>query len=71
MGNIDTTYRGWVANELREWADTFRDEDFEESEDDAYNDIMDLANRVEHGDCSQDDYENVMFHLWQKNGQDE
>lgn len=65
-------YNDWVINELEEWAETFRD-DVEKDEDDelvptnSFELIHELIERFENKTCTKEDYENILFHLWQKN----
>ncbi|MFB0946465.1 MAG: hypothetical protein ACI8WW_002945 [Oceanospirillaceae bacterium] len=60
----------WVADELRRWAETWHFHSYahEESkeEDDAYYFVKNLALKLETDNCSKEDYDHILFHLWQK-----
>jgi hypothetical protein len=58
-----------VVDELYSWAETFVDEvDAEgESTDIPFNTVHSLAQRLEQGQCTEQDYEEIDFHLWQIN----
>jgi siderophore synthetase component len=64
---MTTTYKEWVIHELKEWALTFIDERDDEGEatSESYDLIMKLVNNFEQNVCSSEDYENILFHLWQ------
>jgi hypothetical protein len=54
---------------LYEWAETFDlefDEDGEKTIE-PYNEIFLLARRLEYGECNENDFKNVLFHIQQIN----
>jgi hypothetical protein len=58
-----------ILPELFEWAETFDwelDEDGEKTME-PYNEIFTLAKRLETGECKEQDYENILFHINQIN----
>jgi len=58
-----------ILPELYEWAETFDwelDEDGEKTME-PYNQIFILAKRLEMGECKEQDYENILFHIDQIN----
>jgi len=58
-----------IILELYEWAETFDwelDEDGERT-DESYNKVFSLAKRLEIGNCSEYDYNNILFHIEQIN----
>lgn len=57
--------RDWIIDSLEDWAETFDSED-EEEEENAYDYIYALSNRYKNNSCSLKDYEEIIFHLWQK-----
>lgn len=71
-----TTHKHWVADILRSWATTFDIrygvyKSNEEAEEDkvnaeAYDYINLLADKLLNDTCTIDDYENILFHLYQK-----
>lgn len=60
-------YKDWVIDELSSWALTFIDEKDDEGEatSKSYDLIIKLVNKFEQNSCSSEDYENILFHLWQ------
>jgi hypothetical protein len=58
-----------ILPELYEWAETFDIELDEEDEKtkEPYYEVFDLANRLETGNCSEEDYKNILFHIEQIN----
>jgi hypothetical protein len=52
--------RDWIIDSMEYWAETF---DFEEAD---YNYIYKLINRYKSDCCSLEDYESIIFFLWQK-----
>lgn len=63
-------YQSWIVDKLESWATTF---DYGESYDDevreegekAFDYIHHLISKFETGTCTKDDYENILFHIWQ------
>jgi hypothetical protein len=58
-----------IIPELFEWAETFDwqlDEDGEKTMK-PYDEVFSLAKRLEMGECREDDYENILFHIEQIN----
>lgn len=62
-----TDYKEWVIDELSSWALTFIDEKDSEGEptSETYDSIMKLVTNFEKTICLSEDYENILFHLWQ------
>lgn len=63
-------YKQDIIHHLIEWANTFigdteEDEDGEEVETDGYDTIMSLANSFEGGEYTENDLEEIYFHLSQ------
>jgi hypothetical protein len=64
-------YKDWIINELESWAETFNNdypdymEDKIEEENKAYDFIHKLISKYKNNNCTQEDYENILFHLWQ------
>ncbi|MFK5889210.1 MAG: hypothetical protein QM486_00590 [Flavobacteriaceae bacterium] len=64
-------YKTWIIETLENWAETFNNyypdhmEEIIEEEDKAYNYIYSLINKINGDSCSKDDYDNILFHLWQ------
>mgnify|MGYP003403344603 CR=1 FL=1 len=65
-----TKNKKYYANKLRDWAETFRDEPDDEdgNEDKTFENIYALAERLERGICSDDDFTQIDFHLLQQKG---
>ncbi len=69
-------YISWAIEQLDDWSWTFvdvppssnEDEDYNESE--AYDYIQSLIKRLKENSCDKECYENILFHLWQKNAFD-
>lgn len=72
-------HKNWIAYELRSWADTFNcatgetymsDEEKGQRDTDAetYDHIHSLADKLLADTCTKDDYEEILFHLWQQKG---
>lgn len=64
-------YVEWIANELYSWAETwvygyYPDEETKKESDEAYYFVQGLALKLETDNCSKEDYDNILFHLWQK-----
>ncbi|MFY9159964.1 hypothetical protein [Aquirufa ecclesiirivi] len=58
-----------IIPKLFEWAETFDwqlDEDGEKTME-PYNEIFTLAQRLEKGNCNEDDLKNILFHIEQIN----
>lgn len=65
-------YKTWVVHELSEWSETFNhhypihmDEEIKESGE-AYYFIRNLIDKLNNGTCTKEDYEEILFHLWQR-----
>jgi hypothetical protein len=64
-------YQYWVVEELESWRQTFNNEypnymeDAIEHENSAYKTISDLIDKYSNSECTKEDYENILFHLWQ------
>ena len=58
-----------ISYHLYEWAETFDSEIDEEGEPttESYDIVYSLAERLEHNQCSEEDYENILFHIDQIN----
>lgn len=67
---IESEHRGWVIDELENWAETFNNdyknnEEAMEEELKAYHYIHSLIEKFSNNKCNKEDYENILFHLWQ------
>lgn len=69
---MEKQYKSWVIEKLEDWAETFNNnypdylEDKIEEETNAYNSIKTLIERYSDGNCSKEEYETILFHIWQK-----
>ena len=64
----------WVIEELTSWQTTFENEVDEDGDDDdsGWDELERLIDNVKADSCTKDDYEEVIFHLWQHSfGKDE
>ena len=61
--------KDFIASEMYEWAETFIGEIDEEDEEtlESYNYVFELAERLEKNQCSEKDYEDIIFHIDQIN----
>ena len=62
-------YKNVIVEELYNWAITFyygHNIDGEEV-DEGYDMVYSLAMRLENNKCTKEDYENILFHIWQIN----
>jgi hypothetical protein len=61
--------KGQILPELFEWSETFdlQFDDEGEKTIEPYNEVFTLAKRLELGDCNENDYENILFHIEQIN----
>ena len=57
-------HENWLISELEDWKFTFTD-----TEDSGFENIEKLIQKVETNECTIEDYNEILFHLWQKNGQ--
>jgi hypothetical protein len=58
-----------IITELFDWAETF-DWEFDEDGErtlEPYNEIFALARRLEYGNCNDNDFKNILFHIQQIN----
>ena len=64
-------YQNWVINELESWKHTFNNqypdhmEETIENENKAFDNINNLIIKLSKSECKKEDYENILFHLWQ------
>lgn len=64
-------YKIWIVNELKNWAETFNNsypehmEEEIEDEENGFKYIHSLIENFSKDNCSKEDYENILFHLWQ------
>lgn len=64
-------YKGWIIHELESWAETFNNhypdhtEEVIAEENEAYDYIHFLIDKFTKNECSKEDYENILFHIWQ------
>jgi len=64
-------YKSWIMNELESWAETFNNnypdhmEEIIEDEEKSYYFIHDLIEKYADDRCTKEDYENILFHIWQ------
>lgn len=65
--------REFFVEELYSWATTFEDEVDDEGEpsSEAFDFVWSLAEKLKKDSCSEKDYEDIRFHLWQMNDDDE
>jgi len=69
---IQHDYKDWIIQELIDWAETFNNkypdymEEIIDQENSAYNSIQKLIEKLKGNSCSKKDYDNILFHLWQK-----
>lgn len=56
----------WVLDKLSEWKETFVDD-----EDGCWELINELENSLEGGTCTKEEYDTILFHLWQSIGQED
>jgi hypothetical protein len=54
----------WVIDTLESWATTYEDDD------DGFHNIMGLSENLRNDNCTIDDYDEILFHLWQSLGQE-
>ncbi|UPQ80245.1 MULTISPECIES: hypothetical protein [Flavobacterium] len=70
--------RDEIISELYDWAETFNPESIlyntnaiEEEDElemlDSYNSVCELVNKLEKNECSEKDYEDILFHIEQIN----
>ena len=64
-------YRNWVISELESWTETFNNnypeymEEVIDEEKKGYDEIQTLIKKFSKNECSKDDYDNILFHIWQ------
>lgn len=64
-------YKVWIADELESWAETFNNnypdhmEKTIEDENNTYDFIHTLIDNYLNNTCSKQDYEKILFHIWQ------
>ncbi|HEX9828123.1 MAG TPA: hypothetical protein VGA80_16100 [Flavobacteriaceae bacterium] len=64
-------YKSWINDELKNWAETFNNsypdhmEEVIEEEKKSFDEIQTLIEKFSKNECSKDDYENILFHIWQ------
>ena len=63
-------YKQWVIDRLTDWRETFEDEALNEDEEDeneaGWKEIGILIDKFLVNKCTKKDYENILFHLYQK-----
>ncbi len=70
---IPHDYKDWVVQELIDWAETFNNkypdhmEEVIDQENAVYDSIQKLIEKFKNDTCSKKEYNNILFHLWQKN----
>jgi endonuclease III-like uncharacterized protein len=68
---MNPSYKTWILDELESWAETFNNiypeymEQVIEDENNSYNEIHSLIDKLNKDQCSKEDYENILFHIWQ------
>ena len=68
---MNVEYKNWIIYELENWAETFSNnypdnmEEVIEEEKKVYDFIHSLIDKYSNDECSKDDYENILFHIWQ------
>lgn len=66
-------YKTWVVDKLESWAETFNNnypehmEDIIEEENQSYELIQNLVVKFLNNNCSKEEYEEILFHIWQSN----
>lgn len=66
-----TIYKDWILEELKSWRQTFNNEypdhmeDTIDYENKGYTTISKLIDKYSNSECTKEDYENILFHLWQ------
>ncbi len=66
-------YKYWIIEELESWKQTFNNdtlnytEEEKEEENNTYYKIERLIKTFSNSSCNKNDYETILFHLWQKN----
>jgi len=69
---IQHDYKDWIIQELIDWAETFNNkypdymEEIIDEENAVYKSIHKLVGKLKDNSCSKKDYENIIFHMWQK-----
>lgn len=69
-------YEVWIIERLESWAETFNNGHLEyeiealEDDEEAYNYIHHLIMKFENGTFKKEDYEEILFHLWQRDFSD-
>ncbi len=64
-------YKSWLIYHLESWAETFNNiypdsmGGIDDEEAEAYDYIHLLIKRIRKNTCSKEDYEDILFHLWQ------
>lgn len=64
-------YQNWIIDELESWKQTFNNqypdhmEEVIDEEKKGYDEIQTLIDKISKNECSKDDYENILFHIWQ------
>lgn len=64
-------YKTWIIDELEIWKQTFNNqypdhlEQIILDEKKSYDNIQSLIDKISENKCSKEDYENILFHLWQ------
>lgn len=64
-------YKDWIVEELESWKETFNNEypdhmeETIEYENKGYKTISNLIDKYSNSECTKEDYENILFHLWQ------
>lgn len=68
--NLD--HIGWVIGTLESWASTYQDEEeYEYDEEQGYEYILELIEKLKNDTCTKEDYNDILFHLWQAIGQED
>ena len=68
---MEPLYKSWVIDELESWAETFNNnypdhmEGAIEEEKKGFDKIHSLIDKLSKDECTKDDYENILFHIWQ------
>lgn len=73
---MTTVYKTWIIDELTSWAETFNNnypnsmEETIDEEEKSYNLIHAAIDKLSKNECSKEDYENILFHLWQSKSEE-
>lgn len=67
--NYEIDYKKWVIETLESWIETFDLGNYEcdcDAEEHTYEQLTELLERYVNNECDKEDYETIIFQLWQK-----